>query len=139
MNIFFDNCTPPVLASTLDGFVREFGHRATHIKDLSGLKDGRHASDLAWIERLKSDEKVWIFITADMRVLKNPAERAALRSAGLHGFVLAPAYQKAPFHEQASTLVWKWEKIAELVALTRPPAMFEIPIQRGTKLRPLPL
>jgi len=29
-------------------------------------------------------------------MLKNPAERAALNSAGLHGFVLAPADQKPP-------------------------------------------
>jgi hypothetical protein len=93
VNVFFDNCTSPVFAATLDGFVRSFGHRAYHIKDVPGLKNGRHATDLEWISHLQADNKHWIFISGDGRILKNRAERAALRSAGLHGFVLAPAYQ----------------------------------------------
>lgn len=138
MNVFFDNCTAPVLASTLNGFVSHIGHVAAHIKDMRGLPNGRHSADLEWIRYLQSQND-WIFITGDGRVLKNRPERDALRSAGLHGFVLAPAYQRTPIHQVAATLVWKWPEIEAVIKLVSAPSMHEIPIGRSSKLRPLPL
>lgn len=135
----FDNCTAPVLASTLDGFISFDGHGAFHIKDVEGLKNGRSSTDIAWIEHLRNAPTLWIFITGDAQVLKNPAERAALRSAGLHGFVLAPAYQKTALHQVAATLVWKWPEIEQVTKLIAPPSMHEIPIGKMTRLRQLPL
>ncbi len=73
------------------------------------------------------------------RVLKNAAERAALRSAALHGFVLAPAYQKTPVHQVAATIIWKWPEIEAVAKLVAAPSMHEIPIRKGGKLRSLPL
>lgn len=139
MNVLFDNCTAPVFATTLDGYISHYGHHALHLKDLPGLKGGRHATDLDWIEYLRSHGQVWIFISGDGRLLKNPAERAALRSAGLHGFVLAPAYQKTPLHQVAATLVWKWPEIEQVTTLVAAPAIHEIPIKKGGKLKSLPL
>jgi hypothetical protein len=89
--------------------------------------------------RLHRSPHVWIFITGDTRVLRNPAERLALRSAGLHGFVLAPSYQKTPLHQVAATLVWKWPEIEQVTKLIAPPSMHEIPIGKSTRLRQLPL
>lgn len=139
MKVLFDNCTATVLASTLDGFIQHEGHRAFHIKDVPGLPNGRHSTDLEWIDLLRNSNERWIFVTGDGRVLKNPAERAALRSAGLHGFVLAPAYQKTPLHHVASTLIWKWPEIHQITDLVRAPAMHEISMTRATGLRSLPL
>jgi hypothetical protein len=139
VKVLFDNCTAPVLASTLDGYIQHETHRAFHIKDVPGLPNGRHSTDLEWINLLKISNDRWIFISGDGRVLKNPAERAALRSAGLHGFVLAPAYQKTPLHQVASTLIWKWPEIQQVTDLVGAPAMHEISMTRSTKLRPLPL
>jgi hypothetical protein len=139
VNVLFDNCTSPVLATTLDGFIDHLGHRAYHLKDVPGLKDGRHSADLNWINHLRNDNKVWIFVSGDGRLLKNPPERAALRSAGLHGFVLAPAYQKTPLHQVAATLVLKWPEIFAVCSLVQAPSMHEIPIRKSGKLRPLPL
>lgn len=139
MNVLFDNCTSPILATTLDGFIRMYGDRALHIKDVENLSGGRHATDLEWINYLKSDPDHWIFITGDSRVLKNPAERAALRSAGLHGFLLAPAYQKTPLNQVAATIVWKWPEIVGVTKLVAAPSIHQIPIGRGSKLRSLPL
>ncbi|WP_202311087.1 PIN-like domain-containing protein [Mesorhizobium sp. L-8-10] len=48
MNVLFDNCTSPVLATTLHGFIQHFGHAAYHIKDVPGLSNGRHSADLEW-------------------------------------------------------------------------------------------
>lgn len=139
MNVFFDNCTSPVFATTLDGYIRSLGHRAYHIKDVPNLKNGRHSTDLEWIDHLKTDDTHWVFISGDGRILKNRAERTALRSAGLHGFVLAPAYQKSPLNQVAGTLVWKWPEIEAVTKLVATPSMHEIPIGKGSKLRALPL
>lgn len=99
MNVFFDNCTAPLLATTLDGFINHFGHRAFRIKDVARLPNGRDSTDEEWIGFLQNDPNDWIFVTGDGRVLKNRATRTALLSARTHGFVLAPAYQKTPLHQ----------------------------------------
>ena len=139
MNVLFDNCTSPVLATTLDGFIQSSGHRAYHIANVPGLLKGRATPDLEWIDHLRQSPRDWIFVSGDGRVLKNSAERAALRSAGLHGFILAPAYQKTPLNQLAATLVWKWPEIQKVTELLSPPSMHEIPVGRMKKLRPLPL
>ena len=136
MNVFFDNCTAPLFASTLDGFIRHFGHRAFHIRDIDQLPLKRNTADLDWITFLQTSPRVWIFVTGDARLLKNAAERAALRSSGLHGFVLASAYQKTPIHQVAATLVWKWPEIENVTKLLQPPAIHEIPIGKNTRTNP---
>lgn len=139
MNVLFDNCTSPSLASTLHGFIEHKGHLAFHLKDVPGLANGRHSKDIEWIEFLRKSNDEWIFISGDGRVLKNPAERAALRSAGLHGFILAPAYQKTALNQVASILLWKWPEMLQVTRLLQSPSMHEIPINRSTKRRALPL
>ena len=139
MNLFFDNCTSPIFAAALDAVISADGHRAVHIKDVPGLPKGRHSLDLEWIDHLRRDVLRWIFVTGDDRARKNPATRAALRSAGLHGFVLAPAYQRAPLNQVAATILWKWPEMLQIAELLKPPSMHEIPIGRLTKLAPLPL
>jgi hypothetical protein len=139
VNVFFDNCTSPVLASTLDGFIEHLGHRAFHIKDVPSLRNGRHSTDLEWIAHLRDDNIIWIFITGDGRVLKNKAERQALRGAGLHGFVLPPAHQKTPLNQVAAQLVLKWPEVEAVIKLVQAPSMHEIPIGRSRKLKSLPI
>ena len=108
-----------------------------HIRDLAGLPNGRNSKDVEWIEYLRRSNDHWIFISGDSRILKNPAELAALRSAGLHGFVLAPAYQKTPLHQVASLLVWRWPEIVQITKLIQPPSVHEIPIKKTTRMRVL--
>ncbi|MFT4182226.1 MAG: hypothetical protein QM636_09955, partial [Rhizobium sp.] len=125
MNVFFDNCTSPVFATTLHGFIQHQGHMAAHIRDIPSLPNGRNSKDLEWIDLLRKSNDQWIFISGDGRVLKNPAERAALRSAGLHGFILAPAYQKTPLNQVASILIWRWPEMLQITNLLQPPSMHE--------------
>jgi PIN like domain len=139
LKVLFDNCTAPLFASTLNGFVSHYGHSAIHIRDVEELPNGRNSSDLEWIEYLQSSNEVWTFISGDGRILKNPAERAALRSAGLHGFVLAPGYQKTPLNQVAAILLWHWPEILRLTEILAAPSMHEVPIKRMTRLRALPL
>ncbi|MCB1385138.1 MAG: hypothetical protein KDJ80_04285 [Nitratireductor sp.] len=137
MNVLFDNCTAPLMASTLDGFISHYQHRAFHIKDISDLPKGRHSSDIEWIEHLRQAPEEWIFISGDHRIRKNPAEKAAFKKAGLHGFVLAPAYQKSPMHQIAATIIWKWPEVLQVTNLLSAPSMHEIPIGKNTKLKQL--
>lgn len=137
MKVFFDNCTKPVFASALNGFVQHEGHSAFHIKDVPGLKNGRHSTDIEWISFLRDSSEVWIFVTGDGKVLKNSAERAALKSAGLHGFVLAPAYQKTPSNQVVASIIWKWPEIVQITQLLSAPSMHQLPIGRNTKLKQL--
>lgn len=139
MKVFFDNCTAPVLAETLNAFVQKDDHAAFHIAKIQGLPNGRHSKDLEWIDFLRRSPQTWMFITGDGRLMKNRAERAALRSAGLHGFVLAPAYQKTPLNQVAAALIWKWPEMLKLTELLSPPTMHEIPIKIGTKPRQTPV
>ncbi|WP_339830693.1 hypothetical protein [uncultured Parvibaculum sp.] len=135
MKIFFDNCTSPTLASTLNGFVEHLGHEAVHIKD---LPCGRHATDLEWIEYLSKDNIIWIVVTGDGRIRKNKAERTAFRTSGLMGFVLHPSYQKTPMHQCASFLIWRWPDIEDLSRLVGGSALYELPMSRTARIRQLP-
>jgi hypothetical protein len=133
--VFFDNCTGPWLAGTLDGFIAHLGHRAFHIHNVPGLPNGRHSSDIQWIEHLRRG-KDWIFVSADLRLLKNKPERAALRAAGLYGFILAAGYQKMPDNQVASNLIWKWPEIENAFNAVGP-SIFELPVSRSAKPKPL--
>ncbi|SDP37469.1 hypothetical protein SAMN05428967_1819 [Phyllobacterium sp. YR620] len=139
MNVLFDNCISTVIAPTLHGFINNYGDAAFHIKDVPGLPNGRHSADIEWIDHLRKAPEKWIFVSGDGRVLKNPGERAALRSAGLHGFILAPAYQRTPLNQVAATLVWRLPEMLKITQLLAAPSMHEIPIGKLTKLRQLPV
>ena len=136
MKVFFDNCTSPVLATTLNGFVQHQGHGAFHIRD---LPIGRDAPDVEWIRMLGGDPRVWVVVTGDSRIYRNKAERAAYRAANLRGFVLSPAYQKTPMHQCASFLIWRWPEMEQLMGLVTGPALYELPMNRRAGMWQLPL
>lgn len=136
MKVFFDNCTSPVLATTLDGFIRNSGHSAHHIKD---LPCGRDAADVDWIAMLGRERNVWMVVTGDDRIRKNKAERAAYRAAELSGFVLARAYKKTPMNKVASFLLWRWPEMEQLFQLVGGAALYELPMSRSGRIKPLPL
>lgn len=136
MRVFFDNCTTPVLAETLNGYLRHRDDSASHIRD---LPCGRHAADLEWMAYLAGTGDDWLVVTGDRRIQKNKAERAAFRQAGLKGFVLASGYQKTPIHQQASFLIWRWPDINGLLKTLEPPFLFEIPMHRQAGFKQLPV
>jgi hypothetical protein len=136
VKVFFDNCTSPVLATTLHGFIDHLGHSATHVKE---LPCGRHAPDEEWISMLASDPAVWVVITGDDRIYRNAPERRAYRAAGLRGFVMARGFQRMPLHQRASRIVWRWPEMEALLGVVGEPALFELPVGLGSKITPLPL
>lgn len=136
MKVFFDNCTSPVFASTLDGFLRRTEHEAHHIMDLPCK---RNAPDDLWMKMLSDDVETWIVITGDMRIYRNKVLREAYRRAGLRGFVLSSSYQKSPVHQMCSTLIWRWPEMASFIGSLRDAALVEMPSNRTSKFRVLPL
>lgn len=107
--------------------------------EIEALPKGRNSEDVEWMEYLQKSGEAWIFISADMRIQRNPPERAALRAAGLHGFILARAWEKSELHQTAAMLIWKWPEILQVTQLVAAPSMHEIPIGKNTKLRQLPI
>jgi hypothetical protein len=91
------------------------------------------------IEMLRRDEHDWIVFTGDIRIQRNPPERHAFRQAMLKGFALQPAYQKTPMHQIASFLLWRWPEIEHFANLTAAPFLFEVPMNRSSRIRSLPL
>ncbi|MDP3896606.1 MAG: hypothetical protein Q8Q62_08015 [Mesorhizobium sp.] len=124
MNVLFDNCTSPVMASTLDGFIRHAGHRAFHLRDLP-LSDPQ---DIEWIGYLAATRDVWLVITGDQNIRKNKAEAQAFRRANLRGVVLAPAYQKTPLNRCCAVVVDQWPTLYDTVSRFDPPFMLEMGI-----------
>lgn len=139
MKVFFDNCTAPVLAATLNGFISNWGHEAYHIRDVPGLSKGRGTPDVEWIDLLHRAPERWMFISADFRILKNPAERTALRRAGLHGFIMARGFAKMPMQQRAAALILKWPEMLKVTEILAAPTIHEIPVKAGKKLSSLPL
>ena len=78
-------------------------------------------------------------ITGDDRIHRNKAERAAYRQANLFGFVLARAYQRTPANQVASFLLWRWPEMEKLFELVGGAALYELPMGRSGKIKPLPL
>lgn len=141
--MLFDNCTSPVFAKTLNGFIFHLGHRAFHIceneDDGHQLGIDRHASDEAWMESIQKDPRVWIVVTGDDRIRRNSVLRQALRRANIRGFVLAPAYQKSPLNMTASMIVRKWPEMEKQMNLVQGAGLFELTVNYKSGFRQLPV
>jgi hypothetical protein len=133
MNVLFDNCTSPVMASTLDGFIRMDGHQAVHLRQLPL----EHPKDIEWIEFLARSGKEWLVITGDQRIRRNKAEAQAFRQARLRGVVLAAAYQNTPMNRSCAVLVHQWPKLLETASRFDPPFMVELSINFSGKFKQL--
>lgn len=133
MNVLFDNCTSPVMASTLHGFVGHDGHHAIHIRQMP-LK---HATDIEWMEYIAATGHEWLVVTGDQRIRKNKAEALAFRRARLRGIVLAPAYQKTPMNRCCAVLVDQWPRLFDTVQRFDPPFMLELSINFRGNFRQL--
>lgn len=135
MNVLFDNCTSPVMASTLNGFIESSGHKAIHIRQLPLT----NPTDIQWIEYLADSPEQWLVVTGDQRIRKNKAEAQAFRRAHLRGVVLASAYQKTPMHRCCAVIVHQWPTHYDTVQKFDPPFMLEMSINFAGKFKQLPV
>lgn len=95
-------------------------------------------TDIEWINRLREDPDDWIVVTADLRIQRNKAERAAFRRAKLRGVVLAPSFSKQKMGEACGRLITRWDETQAQIMSFQPPVLVELPF-KGNKLRQLPM
>ncbi|WP_157384401.1 hypothetical protein [Nitratireductor soli] len=133
MKVLFDNCTSPIMATTLNGFIANEGHNAIHMRDLP-LKN---PNDVQWMSHLARSEEEWLIITGDQRIRKNKAEAQAFRRANLRGVVLAAAYQRTPMHRCCAVIIHQWPSLFDTVRRFDPPFLLEMSINFNGKFKQL--
>jgi|SRR5262245_52308271 len=71
--------------------------------------------DVDIIRTLDADETYrWVFVSADTRITKRPAERAVLVATKIKFFYCAKAWFKMSTHEQAWKFLRVWPQIVEM-------------------------
>ena len=133
MNVLFDNCTSPVMAATLNGFIQSDGHQALHVRDLPLC----HPTDIEWINYLAETRQEWLLITGDQRIRKNRAEAQAFRSAMLRGVILAASYQRTPMHRCCAVIIYQWPVLLETAKKFEAPFMIEMSINFSGRFKQL--
>lgn len=98
---FFDASLPHPLASMIQAFARDV--RTTHLHDHFCA----NTPDAEWIRAVASWDPPPVVLTADGRLLRNPAESAVLRESGLTYVVFDEAWARLQWKENA----WKYVKV----------------------------
>lgn len=133
MKVLIDNDLSPHIAAAINALVEPHGHRVIALRS----EFPSDTEDLFWIEAL-GREVGWTVVSGDANITRRVAERNAWRQAGLVGFFLAPGWRKLdPLIQTARLLMW-WDKLVAQTDLIKGGAIFQLPINPGSRLRQLP-
>ena len=122
MKFFFDRCVPQRLARILDAY--DTDNTIIHQDDDSRFDEA--TPDTLLIETLASEDPKPVFVTADIRMRRNPVERIALADSDLTVVFLRPAWHDLDFHMQAVKLLKLWPSFVEQVERCREATEFEV-------------
>lgn len=106
-------------------FAEQYGGHTVEFHDDSFKVD---ATDEYWIGELGRRPDKWVALSADNRIIRNRAERAALREAGLNFFVFVPRWFTLPPNLMAAQLLKVWPVILSAAERAREPHVWEIPV-----------
>jgi PIN like domain len=109
MRFFFDRNMSRYLAQAIDKLDRENDIR--HHDDDPRFEP--ETTDIEWISALAKDEPPWIVLSGDGAILKNRAERTALKEAGLTFFCMSKQWANMKTYEYAWRLIKTWPDILE--------------------------
>lgn len=133
MKVLIDNDLSIHIAVAINALVEPHGHQVVALR----RKFAADTEDVVWIEAL-GREGGWVAISGDVSITRRAAERHAWRQAGLVGFFLAPGWRKFdPLIQTARLLMW-WDKLVAQASLVGGGAIFQLPINAGSRLRQLP-
>jgi hypothetical protein len=85
-------------------------HEIIHLRDRYPGEEG--VKDIDWIQALGSEGE-WIIISGDLRITRNPIERAAWMESGLTGFFFGDAWASMAFWKLAADLIDWWPRIVD--------------------------
>ena len=105
--------------------------------ELSTLEERFDAStpDPTWLRQL-GRESGWVVVSADPKITRGKAERAAWAESGLTAFFFSEAYSSRTIWNQASELMHWWPDILRLAKDNASGTGFLIPA-RGGKIKPI--
>lgn len=132
MKLLLDNDLSFRIAHSLHAIVSAEGHEVVALRE----KFDPASTDEEWISAL-GREGGWAVLSGNVRITRNPAERAAWRRTDLVGFFLPRAWRKLHVHQQAAHLLLWWPRLVEQYGLVRGGAIFELPVRPTSKLRQL--
>ena len=118
MKVFLDNNLSPVLARALAELAKHENWSVHHLRDFFPPD----TSDADGIRELGTDQG-WTVICADIRLLKRPHERAALKAGKVPVFALQPGWLDRGFWDQA-WLLTRWLPTIATAATSYPPGTF---------------
>lgn len=134
MKLLIDNNLSPRVAAAVHALVELHGHEVVALR----RKFPPSIRDEDWIPALGA-ERGWSVISGDTRITRSAVERAAWRQPDLIGYFLAPGWRKLdPLHQTGRLLFW-WDKIVTHAGLSAGGSVFELPINVGSQIKPLPL
>jgi hypothetical protein len=133
LKLFVDENLPPTIARSMHVLLSVEGHEVVSARDKCP-----GAADEEWVDLLNR-EGGWCVLSHDQRMRRDPLAKAAWRSSRLIGFFLAAAFDKRPVTEKVALVLWHWPAIVLQADIVRGPALFELPINRTSKFRALPL
>lgn len=109
MKFFLDNNISHRLAAALLSLEYRVERENWTIKHLRDLFEPQ-TEDIAWLEAL-GREGEWIVISGDIRISRNPTERAAWRESGLTAFFFASQYPEKNIWTQVTHFLHWWPEI----------------------------
>ena len=129
MKLLLDNNLPPRRAKALDALFNK--HVIVALRD----KFPADASDEQWISALDR-EGGWAVLTKDLRIRTRPHERAAMDRSRIVFFFLTGSWKGYNVPETAARLIRSVPNMALQTSLVER-GRFELPVNAGSKLRPL--
>jgi len=123
MNFFFDRNMPPQLAKMIAAY--DIKNIITHHNDDPRFNET--TTDIEWISVLGGDSSPWNILTLDAAILRNKAERSALRESNLTFFCFKHGWLNLTIHEKAWRLVKIWPLLVNSVDRAIP-TVFDVPV-----------
>jgi hypothetical protein len=109
LRFFFDTSISSRLVRALKIIVELQRIEITHLNDRF---DESSVPDEQWIKEL-AGEGDWIIVSADPRITRAKAERAAWKGSQLTAFFFADGWSSRTIYEQAADLIHRWPDIVQ--------------------------
>lgn len=132
MKVLVDNNMSPLLAQAINLLVEPDGDQVVALRRLFP----ENTPDEVWIARLGADGG-WSVLSGDVQITRRPSEKLAWHQTRLKGFFLAPAWSKLSTLEKTARLLLWWPKLRAQERLVGPGAIFQVPINAGSRLTQL--